>query len=154
MTNEDQSTQTLRLTQTLYDTYTSLLLTSSTLVKSLEKADFWDRLVIFSAFLLFLLVVGWVIKRRVLDRVVGGVMGGVGWWVGGSWKLIKMGLRSPASPNLGGSESGGGLVETLTGGQTTSIASVVSEAMSTIASMASPLLHPPDTPSDAPRDEL
>jgi hypothetical protein len=29
-----------------------------------------------------------VVKRRVLDRVVGGL----GWWVGGSFKLIGMGL--------------------------------------------------------------
>jgi hypothetical protein len=32
--------------------------------------------------------VGWIIKRRVLDRVVGGV----GWWVDGSFRLIGMGL--------------------------------------------------------------
>lgn len=43
---------------------------------------------ILAAFLFFLLCVGWVIKRRVLDRVIGGV----GWWVGGSFKLIGMGL--------------------------------------------------------------
>ena len=41
-----------------------------------------------AAFLFFLLCVGWIIKRRVLDRVVGGV----GWWVGGSFRLIGMGL--------------------------------------------------------------
>ncbi|ORX38568.1 Sec20-domain-containing protein [Kockovaella imperatae] len=83
----DSSTQTLRLTQTLYDNYTSLLTTSSQLVKAIEKADWYDRLLILGAFLFFLMVVGWVIKRRVLDKVVGGV----GWWVGGSLKLVKMG---------------------------------------------------------------
>ena len=84
----DESTRTLRLTQTFYDNYTSLLETSSHLVKAIERADWYDRLLIFSAFFLFLLVVGYVIKQRVLDKVVGGV----GWWVGGSAKLVMMGL--------------------------------------------------------------
>jgi protein transport protein SEC20 len=78
----------LRSTTNLYDTYTSLLEASGTIIKQLEKADWYDRLIIFAAFLFFLLCVGWIIKRRVLDRVVGGV----GWWVGGSFRLIGMGL--------------------------------------------------------------
>lgn len=57
-------------------------------MKALERADWWDRCIIALAFLLFLLTVGWVIKRRVLDKVVGGV----GWWVGGSARLVKLGL--------------------------------------------------------------
>lgn len=84
----EDSTRTLRSTANLYDTYTALLETSGNLIKQLEKADWWDRLVIFAAFFFFLLCVGWIIKRRVLDRVVGGV----GWWVGGSFKLIGMGM--------------------------------------------------------------
>lgn len=87
----DESTRTLQLTQALYDNYTSLLTTSAALVKAIERADWYDRLLIFSAFFLFLLVVGWVIKRRVLDKVVGGF----GWWLVGSWKLVRLGLGRP-----------------------------------------------------------
>jgi protein transport protein SEC20 len=83
----------LHLTQTLYDNYTSLLGTSAQLVKAIERADWYDRLLIFAAFALFLLTVGWVIKRRVLDKV----LGGVGWWFGGSWKLVRMGLGRSTS---------------------------------------------------------
>lgn len=34
----------------------------------------------------FLLVVAYIVKRRVLDRVGGFV----GWWVGGSYRLVKL----------------------------------------------------------------
>lgn len=78
----------MRSTANLYDTYTSLLEASGNLIKQLEKADWWDRLTILAAFLFFLLCVGWILKRRILDKVVGGV----GWWVGGSFRLLGMGL--------------------------------------------------------------
>jgi len=91
ISHTDESTRTLQLTQALYDNYTSILTTSSALVKAIERADWYDRLLIFSAFFLFMLVVGWVIKRRVLDKV----MGGFGWWLAGSWKLVRMGVGRP-----------------------------------------------------------
>jgi len=47
-----------------------------------------------SALGFFLLCVAYVIKRRVLDRVGGFAA----WWIGGSFKLVKMGLgRKPAA---------------------------------------------------------
>lgn len=93
----EDSTKTLRSTTNLYDTYTSLLEASGTIIKQLEKADWYDRLIIFAAFLFFLLCVGWIIKRRVLDRLVGGV----GWWVGGSFRLIGMGLGLGGKAKVG-----------------------------------------------------
>lgn len=60
---------------------------------------------ILAAFLFFLLCVGWIIKRRVLDRVVGGV----GWWIGGSFKLLGMGLgigRGRKSVSVGAGKVG------------------------------------------------
>jgi protein transport protein SEC20 len=93
----EDSTKTLRSTTNLYDTYTSLLEASGTIIKQLEKADWYDRLIIFAAFLFFLLCVGWIIKRRILDRVVGGV----GWWVGGSFRLIGMGLGVGGKAKVG-----------------------------------------------------
>lgn len=74
-------------------------------MKALERADWYDRLIIGAAFLLFLLVVAWVIKRRVLDKVVGGLAGGVGWWVGGSWKLLKMGIGAGSSAAVKGEQA-------------------------------------------------
>jgi len=93
----EDSTKTLRSTTNLYDTYTSLLEASGTIIKQLEKADWYDRLIILAAFLFFLLCVGWIIKRRVLDRLVGGV----GWWVGGSFRLIGMGLGLGGKAKVG-----------------------------------------------------
>lgn len=80
----DESTQTLRSTSGLYDTYSNLLATSTRLVKQLEKADWYDKLIIFCALAFFFLVVAFIIKRRVLDKAVNGV----GWWIGGSYRLI------------------------------------------------------------------
>lgn len=99
----------MTITQSLYETYSSLLSSSAQLVRALEKADTMDRLIIFAALFFFLCVVGWVIKRRVLDRTVGVVIGGVGkgvgWYLGGSWRLIRMVL----SGGGGGSNGHGGL---------------------------------------------
>lgn len=53
-------------------------------MKQLEKADWYDKLIIFCALGFFFLVVAFIIKRRVLDRAVNGV----GWWVGGSYRLM------------------------------------------------------------------
>ena len=105
----EDSTRTLRSTANLYDTYTSLLEASGNLIKQLEKADWWDRLTILAAFLFFLLCVGWILKRRILDKVVGGV----GWWVGGSFRLLGMGLglggkkgAAPAMMSAAGTAAG------------------------------------------------
>ncbi|KAK4685769.1 protein transport protein SEC20, partial [Tremellales sp. Uapishka_1] len=86
--NPDESTKTLQSTANLYDSYASLLTTSRHLIKHLEKADWYDRLLILFALLFFVLVVGYILKRRVLDKLVGGV----GWWVFGTGKLVRMGL--------------------------------------------------------------
>ncbi|WVQ99950.1 hypothetical protein IAU59_007093 [Kwoniella sp. CBS 9459] len=90
----DSSTQTLLSTSTLYDNYTSLLVKSGQLVKIIEKADTLDRIIIFAALLFFLLVVGFIVKRRVIDRtlgvVVGGVGKGLGWYLFGTGKLVRL----------------------------------------------------------------
>ncbi|KAK8854823.1 hypothetical protein IAR55_003562 [Kwoniella newhampshirensis] len=90
----ESSSQTLRSTQSLYDRYGSLLSTSTKLVRTLEKADTLDRILILSALLFFLLVVGFIVKRRVIDRTVGVVVGGVGrglgWYLWSSGRLINL----------------------------------------------------------------
>jgi protein transport protein SEC20 len=121
----DESTKTLNLTQTLYDNYSSLLNTSGQLVKAIEKADWYDRLLIFAAFSFFLLVVGWVIKRRVLDKVAGGVW----WWVGGSWKLVMLGIGR-------GKSKGVATVASSAVTSASTLASVVSAARNSGASKA------------------
>ncbi|WVQ81903.1 hypothetical protein IAT38_004030 [Cryptococcus sp. DSM 104549] len=90
----ETSTQTLTLTNALHTRYTALLQTGTQLVRALEKADTLDRILILSALLFFLLVVGFILKRRVLDRTVGVVIGGVGrgvgWYLFGTGRLVKM----------------------------------------------------------------
>ncbi|WOO81284.1 Protein transport protein SEC20 [Vanrija pseudolonga] len=84
----DESTRTIKSTHGLYDNYAALLTTSTQLVRALERADWWDRALIFGALAFFLLCVGYVLKSRVLNRVGGAAA----WWVGGSFRLIRAGL--------------------------------------------------------------
>jgi protein transport protein SEC20 len=60
------------------------LKSSAHLVKHLEKADWYDRMIIFLALGFFFLVIAFILKRRVLDKVAGGVW----WWVGGTFKIL------------------------------------------------------------------
>jgi protein transport protein SEC20 len=83
-TATDESTQTLRSTSSLYDRSANLLKSSSHLVKHLEKADWYDRMIILLALAFFFLVIAFILKRRVLDKVAGGVW----WWVGGTFKIL------------------------------------------------------------------
>ncbi|KAF9467826.1 Sec20-domain-containing protein [Collybia nuda] len=64
----DSSTATLRSTSTVHDTLTSLMGTSKQLITVLEKSDWLDRMLLFSAFSFFILVVLFIIKQRILDR--------------------------------------------------------------------------------------
>ncbi|CAD6577868.1 MAG: hypothetical protein TREMPRED_002054 [Tremellales sp. Tagirdzhanova-0007] len=124
----DGSTNTLQLTQTLYDTYHHLLLSSNTLIKALERADWTDRLLILAALVLFLLVVGWILKRRVLDKVTGGI----GWWFGASWRLVRMGVRGTSRKESSKDKGGTTVSKWMTGdGVTEAIAQVISSVVST-----------------------
>ncbi|WVR07452.1 hypothetical protein IAU60_004493 [Kwoniella sp. DSM 27419] len=101
----ESSTQTLLSTSNLYDRYSSLLDTASALVKALEKADTMDRVLICAALLFFLLVVGFIVKRRVLDRtvglVIGGVGRGVGWYLFGTGRLIMLAFGCGSAKGTG-----------------------------------------------------
>lgn len=92
-------------------------------MKALEKADWWDRALIASAFLFFLLCVAYVIKRRVLDRV-GGL---AAWWVGGSFRLLRMGLTGKPARKV---------VEDVTVSQGSAVASAAAVTGAAIAGAA------------------
>ncbi|KAF8637923.1 hypothetical protein AX17_002544 [Amanita inopinata Kibby_2008] len=67
----DASSASLRETSSTHDTLTNLTGTSKQLITALEKSDWLDRLLIISAFASFLLVVLFIVKQRVIDRMVG-----------------------------------------------------------------------------------
>ncbi|KAG8896852.1 hypothetical protein FRB99_008611 [Tulasnella sp. 403] len=73
----DDSSRTLTVTSDLYSTFTGLLNTSKTLVTALEKSDYLDRLLIISSLILFLSVVAYILKRRIVDRGIALAF----WWV-------------------------------------------------------------------------
>ncbi|KAJ7155482.1 Sec20-domain-containing protein [Mycena crocata] len=62
------STATLRSTSSTHDTLTSVMDTSKHLITALEKSDWLDRVLIFSALFFFILVVLFILKQRVFDR--------------------------------------------------------------------------------------
>ena len=64
----EASTASLKATSTTHDVLTGLLGTSKQLVTALEKADWLDRLLIFTALIFFALVVLFILKQRIVDR--------------------------------------------------------------------------------------
>ena len=64
----DESTKSLRSTSTQHDTLSNVMYTSKQLITALEKADWLDRMLIFSGFGFFILVVLFIVKQRIVDR--------------------------------------------------------------------------------------
>ncbi|KAJ6541130.1 Sec20-domain-containing protein, partial [Mycena sp. CBHHK59/15] len=64
----DSSTTTLRSASSTHDTLTGVMDTSKQLITALEKSDWLDRILIFSALFFFILVVLFILKQRIFDR--------------------------------------------------------------------------------------
>ena len=64
----EDSTTTLRSTSSQHDTLSSVMYTSKQLVTALEKSDWLDRVLIFSGFFFFIMVVLFILKQRIIDR--------------------------------------------------------------------------------------
>ena len=77
ITSLEESTQTMTMTSDLYTMFRSLLDTSKTLVTALEKSDWLDRLLLLSSLAFFLLVVAYILKKRVIDKGIWLAF----WWV-------------------------------------------------------------------------
>ena len=46
---------------------------SSHLIRALERTNYWDRICILAGVAFFLCTCGWILKRRVFDKAVGGL---------------------------------------------------------------------------------
>ncbi|QRV89830.1 hypothetical protein RhiJN_17848 [Ceratobasidium sp. AG-Ba] len=66
----EESSKTLRATSDSYTSIDNLMDVSQVLIKALQRADWIDRIIIGLSLGVFLLTVAYIIKRRVLDRVV------------------------------------------------------------------------------------
>ncbi|KAF8167292.1 Sec20-domain-containing protein [Crassisporium funariophilum] len=64
----DSSTATLRSSSLQHDTLSVVMSTSKQLVTALKKSDWLDRVLIFSGFGFFLLVVLFILKQRFVDK--------------------------------------------------------------------------------------
>ena len=67
----------MSMTSDLYTMFGTLLDTSKTLVTALEKSDWLDRLLILSSLAFFLLVVAYILKKRIIDKGIWLAF----WWV-------------------------------------------------------------------------
>ncbi|CAE6349566.1 unnamed protein product [Rhizoctonia solani] len=65
-----ESSKTLRSTTDVYTNLDNLMDVSQVLIKALQRADWMDRIIIGLSFAVFLLTMAYIVKRRVLDRVV------------------------------------------------------------------------------------
>ncbi|EJU05376.1 Sec20-domain-containing protein [Dacryopinax primogenitus] len=72
-----ESSRTLHSASNAYSSLSGLLGISKTLITALERADWLDRALIFAALAVFLLVVAFIFKQRVIDRGVRLAF----WWV-------------------------------------------------------------------------
>jgi hypothetical protein len=64
----DESSRTLTSTSDLYTAFGTLLNTSKTLITALERSDLLDRILIASSLFLFLCVVAYILKKRIIDK--------------------------------------------------------------------------------------
>ncbi|EUC54618.1 Sec20-domain protein [Rhizoctonia solani AG-3 Rhs1AP] len=65
-----ESSNTLRSTTDVYASLDNLMDISQVLIKALQRADWMDRIIIGLSFSVFLLTMAYIVKKRVLDRVV------------------------------------------------------------------------------------
>ncbi|KAF4564648.1 hypothetical protein EYR40_010815 [Pleurotus pulmonarius] len=132
----ETSTASLRSTSTTHDTLTNLMGTSKHLITALEKADWLDRLLILAALSFFILVVLFILKKRIVDRGLR-----VAFW----WTKFLPGRAQRASEDvLGEAEKGHHTPSIIaTSLATATVASVVAAVMPSLA--ASLLSASPDT---------
>ena len=64
----DESSSSLRTISLEYTSFSSLVKSSTHLIKSMERQDLYDRLMVFASLGFFLLCVGYIFKVRVWDR--------------------------------------------------------------------------------------
>ena len=85
-------------------------------------------MIIFLALAFFFLVVGFIIKRRVLDKVAGGV----GWWVGGTFKILTGRGKKRVVQKVANSLTSSGVIGEPTHGLSMTEASVAAAVSSKI----------------------
>ncbi|KAL0960017.1 hypothetical protein HGRIS_011667 [Hohenbuehelia grisea] len=121
----ESSSASLRSTSSTHDTLTNLMGTSKQLITALEKADWLDRLLIFSALGFFVLVVLFIIKQRLVDRGLR-----IAFW----WTRF---LPSGSDPSLDVMEKGSDEFESVVASTSSVVASVTSAASVAAASVTS-----------------
>ncbi|KAL4263625.1 Sec20-domain-containing protein [Pleurotus pulmonarius] len=127
----ETSTASLRSTSTTHDTLTNLMGTSKHLITALEKADWLDRLLILAALSFFILVVLFILKKRIVDRGLRVAF----WWT----KFLPGGGAQRASENvLGEAEKGHHTPSIITTSlATAAVTSVVAAVMPSLAASLS-----------------
>ena len=88
----DESSMTIQQATLEYTSFTSLVSSSTKLIKSMERADFYDAIMLSLSFLFFVLCIGYIVKVRIWDRGVGLI----------SFFIRIIGLRSSLSGRSAG----------------------------------------------------
>ncbi|KAI5478449.1 Sec20 family protein [Pseudohyphozyma bogoriensis] len=135
----EASTATMQMTSDQYSTFSTLLETSKALIKTLEQADFLDRLIILFAFIFFGLCCAFIIKRRILDkglRVAGALTRAVARGGSGAKQELQKSVEDLAEP-----------IATLASAATVVVSSIVAGAT------ASPSVVKEDVPPPPPRQQ-
>lgn len=95
----DHSSQTLRQLEHQYSTFDVLLRGSKRLIIELERADKWDRWMIYGGLAVFGLTCLWIVYKRILRGPLGLVIWGVGKVLGSGTAVSSVG--KVATSNIG-----------------------------------------------------
>lgn len=67
----DESSMSIQQATLEYTSFSSLVSSSTKLIKSMERADFYDAIMLSLSFLFFILCIAYIVKVRVWDRGIG-----------------------------------------------------------------------------------
>jgi len=136
----DESSMSIQQATLEYTSFTSLVSSSTKLIKSMERADFYDAIMLSLSFLFFVFCIAYIVKVRVWDRGMGLLsfivrMGGLGYGssAGANVKEKLLMAKQAAAKELEASKSALSAKATLVN----TVASVASASIASVASAAS-----------------
>ncbi|CAD6931165.1 unnamed protein product [Tilletia laevis] len=139
----EESSATLQLLSSEYASFSNVLTNSITLIKSMEREDWWNFLMVAGSMAFFLGCVLFILKKRVYDNTAGVVLSGAGSvWKGGrkalqaaqASKRVAVSASSTAASVLSVSSS----LERASSRAAVASASVAAAAASSLAARVSP----------------
>ncbi|KAK0547936.1 Protein transport protein sec20 [Tilletia horrida] len=96
----EESSATIQLLNSEYTSFSNILKNSVTLIKSMEREDWYNALMVFASMAFFLGCVLYILKKRIYDNTAGIVLSGAGSVMGKGWRGAAKAMKeAKASKN-------------------------------------------------------